>query len=378
MTASHKTAHAVIACALMFVALAPRAQSVAPPPLKLGVIVAATGPAAGLGTAARSGALLAQKQLNAAGGVGGRQVQLLMRDDATNPDTALTHANELVHTEKVDLVVALTTTASSIAVGSVTSTSVLPQISFSGIGATIERERKCVVHLAASQDVNARAFLAYSRSADLKKMAVLYDSGWGTLIYNELKRNAPSYGIEIVGAEKFEQGATEATTQAAKLKAVKPDVVAVIGNTAVPYRELRRLQMTQPIIGAATAASYEAVAAMGAAADNIVLPEYIVSESPTPRQKPFVDTYQKEYGVLPKGPAVIGYDAVQFAAELVKRAGPNADGQKLCSVIRKKFTGVSYEYDFAADDLNGLKPSQLVFSKLVAGKFVPMDVKLTD
>ena len=126
MTASHKTAHAVIACALMFVALAPRAQSVAPPPLKLGVIVAATGPAAGLGTAARSGALLAQKQLNAAGGVGGRQVQLLIRDDATNPDTALTHANELVRAEKVDVVVALTTTASSIAVGSVTSTSVGP------------------------------------------------------------------------------------------------------------------------------------------------------------------------------------------------------------------------------------------------------------
>lgn len=368
----------LLAIALAGCSLAGQAQPLTQPPLKLGVIVAATGPAAGLGGAARSGALLAQKQINAAGGVGGRQVQLLLRDDATNPDTALTHANELARTEKVDIVLALTTTASSIAIGGVTSASGMPQISFSGIGATIERERKCVVHLGASQEVNARAFLGYARSANLKKMAVLYDSGWGTLIYNELKRHAAAYGIEIVGAEKFEQGATEATTQAAKLKAARPDVVAVIGNTAVPYRELRRLQVTQPIIGAATAASYEAVAAMGPAADNIVIPEYIVSESPTLRQKPFVEMYQKEYGALPKGPAVIGWDAVQVAAELVKRAGPNADGSKLCGAVRAKFAGVSYEYDFAADDLNGLRPSQLVFSKLVAGKFVPLDVKLVD
>ena len=348
---------------------------VQPPPLRIGVVVAATGAAAGLGTAARTGALLAQKQINAAGG---RQVQLLLRDDATNPDTALTHANELVRTEKVDVVVALTTTASSISIGGVTSAGPTPQISLSGIGATIERERRCVVHLAWSQDVNAKAFLGYARSAELKKMAVLYDSGWGTLIYNELKRLAPTYGVEIVGAEKFDQSATEATTQAAKLKASKPDVVAIVGNTAVPYREIRRLQMTQPIIGAATAASYEAVTAMGAAADNVILPEYIVSESPTQRQKPFVDMYQKEYGALPKGPALIGWDAIQIAAELAKRAGANADGAKMCGALRARYPGISYEYDFAADDLNGLKPSQLVFSKLVAGKFVPVDLKVAD
>lgn len=355
-----------------------QAQTASLPPLRLGVIVAATGPAAVLGAAARTGALLAQKQINAAGGVDGRKVELLLRDDATNPDTALTHANELVRSEKVEAVIALTTTASSIAIGGVTSAVPMPQFSLSGIGATIERERKCVVHLAWSQDVNAKAFLGYARSADLKKMAVLYDSGWGTLVYNELKRLAPAYGVELVGAEKFEQAATEAATQAAKLKAVKPDVVAVIGNTAVPYRDLRRLQMTQPIIGGATAASYEAVNAMGSAADNIVLAEYIVSEHPTPRQKPFVDMYQKEYAALPKGPALIGWDAVQLAAELARRAGPGANSAKLCGAIRARFPGVSYDYDFAADDLNGLKPSQLVFSKLVAGKFVPVDLKVAD
>lgn len=358
--------------------IAPASQAQTQPPLKLGVIVAATGPAAVMGTAARSGALLAEKQINASGGIGGRQVQLLVRDDATNPDTALTHANELVKGQQVDVLIVLSTTASSISVGGVTSALPMPQISLSGIGPTIERERKCVVHLAWSQEVNAKAFLGYARSAGLKKMGVLYDSAWGTLVFNELKRSAPTYGIDIVGAEKFEQAATEATTQAAKLKAARPDVVAVIGNTAVPYRELRRLQVTQPIIGASTAASYEAVNAMGSAADNIVLPEYIVSEAPTPRQKPFVETYQKAYGALPKGPAMLGWDAVHIAAELTRRAGPNTDGRALCGAIRSRFEGISFEYDFAADDLNGLKPSQLVFSRLVKGKFEPMNVKIDD
>src|SRR5882672_8761566 len=102
------TSRLTLATASAAFAFASQAQTTAPPPLRIGV-VAATGPAAGLGTAARTGALLAQKQINASGG---RPVQLLLRDDATNPDTALTHANELVRTEKVDVVVALTTTAS--------------------------------------------------------------------------------------------------------------------------------------------------------------------------------------------------------------------------------------------------------------------------
>jgi len=128
------------------------AQPSSQPPLRIGLIVAATGPAALLGTASRSGALLAQKQINAAGGVNGREVQLLVRDDATNPDTALTHANELVRGSKVDVMVTLTTTASTIAVGGITHSAQMPQISLSGIGAPIERERKCTVHLAPSQE----------------------------------------------------------------------------------------------------------------------------------------------------------------------------------------------------------------------------------
>lgn len=378
MKSTHRRWNLWAACLGMLAALPGHAQTASQPPLRLGVIVAATGPAALLGNAARSGALLAQKQINASGGVNGREVQLLVRDDATNPDTALTHANELVRGQKVDMMLTLTTTASAIAVGGITHPVPMPQISLSGIGAPIERERKCVVHLAPSQDVNARAFLGYAKLAGLKKMAVFYDTGWGTLVYGELKRHAANYGIELVAAEKYEQAATDTTTQAAKIKAAQPDTVAVIGNSPVPYRDLRRLLVMQPIIGAATAASYEAVNAMGVAADNIVMPEYMVSESPTPRQKPFVDMYQKEYNALPKGPAMIGWDAVHIAAELARRAGPGASGEKLCGAIRDKFAGVSYAYDFAADDLNGLKPSQIVFSRLVKGKFEPMNVQIAD
>jgi branched-chain amino acid transport system substrate-binding protein len=347
-------------------------------PVKVGLIVSATGPAAVLGTTARTGALLAAKEINAKGGINGRPLELLVRDDATNPDSALTHANDLVRAEKVSAVIVLGPTASSIAVGGVTHAARIPQFSLSGMGPTIERERTCVVHLAWTQDVNARAFLGYASAVGQKKMAVLYDSGWGTLVYNELKRLAPTSGIELVAAEKFDQGSTDTTTQVAKIKATRPDVIAVIANTAVPYRDIRRLQMEQPVIGAATAASYETVKAMGPAADNIIIPEYIVAEQPLPRQKAFVDLYNKEYKALPKGPAIIGWDGVQAAADLIKRGGPAATGERLCGMIRTKFPGVSFDYDFAADDLNGLKPSQMIFTKLVKGEFQPIAVRVSD
>ena len=75
---------------------------------------------------------------------------------------------------------------------------------------------------------------------------------------------------------------------------------------------------------------------------------------------------------------MMGWDAIQIAAELGKRAGPGANGAKMCATLRDRFPGVSYDYNFAAEDLNGIKPSQVVFSKLVAGKFTPLEVKIAD
>ena len=92
------------------------------------------------------------------------------------------------------------------------------------------------------------------------------------------------YGIEIVAAEKFEVGATDVSTQAAKVRAAEPDVVGVIATSPVPFRNARQVRITQPIVAAVGSSSYEYVKGMGEFADDITFAEFIVAEDPLPHQ----------------------------------------------------------------------------------------------
>ena len=92
---------------------------------------------AGLGGPERSGLLLAEKDINAKGGIKGRPIKIIVEDDASNPDTALSKANDLVFNQKVVALLGPSLTASTVAVGGVTHANKIPQIAFTGIGPAV-------------------------------------------------------------------------------------------------------------------------------------------------------------------------------------------------------------------------------------------------
>ena len=111
---------------------------------------------AGLGGPERNGLLLAEKDINAKGGINGRPIKIIVEDDASNPDTALSKANDLVFNQKVVALLGPSLTASTVAVGGVTHANKVPQIAFTGIGPAVERERKCLAHVLPPQKLNAQ------------------------------------------------------------------------------------------------------------------------------------------------------------------------------------------------------------------------------
>jgi branched-chain amino acid transport system substrate-binding protein len=345
------------------------AQAATGDPIKVGVIVAVTGPAAVVGIPERNGVVLAEKVINERGGVKGRPIKLIVKDDTSNADTAISLANELIFGEKVVALIGSTASASTVAIGGITHKIKLPQIAFSGFGPAIERERTCVLHLAASQEQNARAMLEYAKSINARRMGVLHDAGFGSIVLNELKRLADGYGVQLVAAEKFEMGATDTTTQAAKVKAAQPDAIFVASVAATPMRDARRLQMTQPIISHMGSSTYELVNAMGSGADNVIFPEFVLAEDPLPHQREFVELYRKEYQVLPKNVEAMAFDGLHVLAQALGKVGSEAGGPKICEALRGPYAGVFAQYNFAADDMNGIGPASFVYSKLVAGKY---------
>jgi branched-chain amino acid transport system substrate-binding protein len=340
-------------------------------PIKFGAIVAATGPGAGVGIPQRNGIQLAIKLINQQGGINGRPIQLFMEDDASNPDTALTKANNLVFNHKVKAIFGPSQTAQVLAVGSITDPLKLPIMAYTGLGVPIESQRRCAYHMSAPQELNARALLEYAtKELKTKKIGVLHDSAYGNVVMGKLREVAKDYGItEFVATEKWEVGATDITTQAAKVKAANPDAVLVIGNSATPFRNVRQLRWNVPLISAIGTATYEYQRAMGDAADNIIHAEFLVGEDPMPYQVDFVNAFKAEYGVLPKMWEASAFDSVNAVVAAMRKVGPDASYPELCEAIRGPYQGAMAKFNWAADDLTGLTLKSYVFSKLEKGKW---------
>lgn len=375
--AALKTLAAIAAAACL--ASSALAQQTTGEPIRIGAIFTMTGPVGPQGQAQKRGADLALKAINEAGGIHGRPLEFVYEDDSFNPDSAMGKANQLIHARKVAGVITHGTAASA-AVGGVTQPMNLPLVTISGLNPTIEADRTCVFHMFAPQELNARALLAYAKAQNFRKLALLHDSGYGAVLASLMQPMLAQYGIELLATEKFEASANDATPQAAKVKAVNPEAYFVVAANPTPFRNLRQLRATQPIIAAIGSSTYESVKAMGVGADNVVFADFVVGEDPLPFQKPFIERFRKEYNAVPKNFEAAGWDLVNIYASALKAAGPNASGSQLCEAIRKQpHSGVLVEKrDFSATDMTGIKMSNFVYSKVTNGVYSRVNFRAPD
>jgi branched-chain amino acid transport system substrate-binding protein len=153
--------------------------------IKIGAIIPLTGGGASLGRSELNGAMLAVKQINGNGGINGRPISIIHEDDRTNADTAISKANDLIYGQKVVALIGPGQTANTVAVGGITDPLKIPVFAYSGLGPEVEKTRKCVLHMAPAQDLNAKAMLSYAKSIGIARVGVLYDSGFGTVVFSQ-------------------------------------------------------------------------------------------------------------------------------------------------------------------------------------------------
>jgi branched-chain amino acid transport system substrate-binding protein len=348
----------------------PSVQAQQGEPIKIGAVIALTGPGAGLGQPERNGMLLAEKVINEKGGVKGRPIKVLIEDDGSKPDNAKSKAERLIFDDKVLVLLGPSLTASTGAVSAITNAEGMAELACTGLGPKIELTYKTLYHLLPPQLLNARAMLEYATKVlKAKRVGVLHDTGYGQVVMNSLNSLTGEYGVEFVSVEKFEVGATDTSAQAAKVRAADPEVLFIIATSPVPFRNAREVRITQPIVSAIGSSSYDYVRGMGEYADDIVFPEFVVGEDPAPHQTDFVKRYQQEYNALPKNYEAAGWDAVHIAAKAIETAGPNATRAEIAKAMRGSYSGTLASYNFAADDMTGIELSSYVYSKLVKGRF---------
>lgn len=330
----------VIAGAMVMVAPAAFAQTI-----KIGLITDKVGPAKGYAEPVAQGAVYAVKELNAKGGLLGRQVELLVEDDQGKPDVSATAARKLVDAGAA-FILSVSLTPATQQAQSVTLETKTPHMTPSNSGDTLTTQ---IVNpnfwqtgpLASTQ---IATLLSYARNKNYKKVALITDnSDLGQLTNRFFKAGLEKSGIQIVSEEVVPGGSTTADPQMQKVRAANPDALFMTGvltpENALILRSYRQLGLKTPVLGNYNLSIpvYSSIA-KGLLDGVVFVDAFDPAKAETKR---FIEAFKKDTGNEPYNLNGYGYDGLMLAADAIKRAG-STDKDKVRDAMQatKSFTGV--------------------------------------
>jgi len=273
--------------------------------IKVGVTVSATGPAASLGIPERNTfALMPQT-------IGGKKIQYIVLDDASDTTTAVKNTRKLITEDKVDVIVGSTITPNSLAMIDVVAETETPMISMAAsarIVDPVDAKRRWVFKT--PQNDQQMAFVIVShmleqgvKTAGFIGFADAYGEGW----WNEFSKLAETRGIKVVANERYQRNDTSVTGQVLKLISARPDAILIAGSgtpAALPQKTLKERGYAGKIYQTHGVANNDFLRVCGKDCEGTFLPAgpVLVSEQ-LPNDHPvkksaiaYVDAYEKVHG----------------------------------------------------------------------------------
>jgi len=329
--------------------------------IKIGGGFALTGDESALDLPAANGAKLAVKQINAAGGVNGSQIDFIVHDSQYKMDVTAQTAKQFVEQDKVPLMIGYTDTDSVLASGPTFQTAKIPFITVGATSPKIPSQVGDMMFLACFGDnVQAAVGAEYSYKTFGHNAYFLWDKGveYTTLLGGYFKSRFTELGGTIALEDSYDDKATDFSAQITKIKALSPQpdfyyVAAMPYNIGPLVKQFRDAGITGPIVGGDGYDTPDLVKVAGAAADNTFFTTHALMDATggTDGIKKFITDYKAEYGNDPENAfAALGYDTVYLLVDAIKRAG-STDSAAVKSAIEatKDFKGITGAITFSAD-----------------------------
>ncbi|NRP72175.1 Leucine-, isoleucine-, valine-, threonine-, and alanine-binding protein [Ensifer psoraleae] len=320
--------------------------------IKLGVSEPLSGPASSLGIPVVESIKTAAEFINANGGVNGRKIELLIRDDQSRADVAVQNFRRLAE-EGVYGVIGPNQGSNALAVAPVLLETKVPMCGFQNTISITKLDNPYIFRCQTSDTDNTRAALKFaSEKLGAKNVAVLYTGdAYGTEAYAALEAEAKEMNIPIVAAEKINYGASDTTAEWTKVLSAQPEAIILWGSgstMSVALRNGSQLGNTAPIIGAQGVAAAAIIKSAGAAAEGVYMVTLNAPDQVTPEQQELSRIYKERHGedYALTIYDIIGWDAVHIYAEAIRQSG--GDKAKVVEGMEKtqglKLAGGSYTY----------------------------------
>jgi branched-chain amino acid transport system substrate-binding protein len=376
-----------IALALASASLA--TLSLAADPIKIGVDGPFTGGSSSMGVSMRDGVRLAVEEINKAGGLLGRPLQVVERDDEAKNERGVQIAQEFVNKEKVAAVVGYINTGVALASQRFLQEAQIPVMNNVATGSLVthqfdDKPDNYIFRNAAHDSIQAPMIVeeAIARRG-FKKVAILADStNYGQLGRQDLEKALELKGIKPVAVEKFNIKDVDMTAQLLKAKEAGAEAVLTYGigpELAQIANGMTKLGWKVPMIGSWTLSMANYIDNAGPGGEGARMPQTFIQEPTTPKRQSFIVSYLKTFN--PKNSridspvsAAQGYDSIYLLAAAIKQAG-STEGPKVKAALEDLKTPVegvvtTYSKPFTKTDHEAITANIPVFGEVKSQRVV--------
>jgi branched-chain amino acid transport system substrate-binding protein len=368
-------AAATLVSAVIFAA----AGSASADTIKIGVFGPMTGDAAATGASERAAVDLAVKEKNAAGGIRGKQIELIYGDDAGKPEEAVNIAKRLTERDHVVILIGSISSPASLAASQVAAASQTPQIVVSGTAQKITTQGNKWVFRSPVPDTKLAADLAefiHEKFPKIKKVAFLYvNDDFGRGGFDKFKAGAAKYGIEVVDEERYTRGDLDFTAQLGRIKASPAQALVEwsrYAEGALVAKQFVQMDMTMPRFGCDGVATPKYVELGGDAVNGVFYATHYSSATAAgiPAAQAFIAKFKKAYGRVPDMYNAEAYDAITMALLAIEHAGSEDRSAVRDALAKINFESVRgpFKFDAKGDPLLATHIVRIVNGKETNGR----------
>lgn len=334
--------------------------------IKLGFVYPLTGNAPNIGAACKNGSQLAIDEINAAGGINGKQIEAVFEDDENKPATAPNAVTKLLEQDKVDMVLGSYASSCSIAMAPIVNEAKKIMISVGSTNAKVTAEggeyifRACFID--PLQGKVAATFAKNTLKAD--KVAMLYDVGkdYCVGISSQFKETFEADGGTIAYEGKYNTGDSDFKSYLTEIKnsgatvLYLPDDYDVVGLIA---KQVSEIGLDIQLMSSDSCSDPALVEIGGDAVEGMYFTDHVSIQSDN--LKDFVADYKEKFDADPGSFSVLGYDAVYIAKAAIEKAGStDADAVKdALHSLDEKCGTTNYKFDENGDPIKSVVVNQV-------------------
>jgi branched-chain amino acid transport system substrate-binding protein len=355
-------------------------------PYKIGITLSLSGWSAGMGVNSKNSLLIAMDEINQKGGVNGHKLTAVIYDNKSDDSTAVLNVKKLIESDRVDVLVVGSTTASCTASLDTVNRSKVPSFGVSASTKLWRPTRRYMFIPVPGADFAERRRARLIKNLGCTKVGLLWVSGpYGEEMTSYFEKEANNFGLTIVANERCKGDDTDMSMQLMKITAAKPEAITFTGYPhpgSIVAKNAKLLKINMPIIGCYAMINEAWIKLSGGAAEGWYgtiqrpqlggdLPPW---DSTYPIAKAFAESYHKRFGESITSSAISTYEFIYIIAQGLKEIGEEPvlanRREKLTSAIEnlERFFGLNGPYYFSPDNHNGYGEWTLAAVKIVDGK----------